>query len=101
VATRFEDNEHYIGHDDCDVKPLGSKFYPFWSLNDSQRIPGLGAPRGACVWNFGNVLPGVTTRTFGKDAEYGKPDVARFGGTNISAVRANPAFRGNCAKFSI
>jgi hypothetical protein len=43
----------------------------------------------------------VTKRTFGKDAEYGHPDVARFGGTNISAVRSNPAFGRNCAKFSI
>jgi hypothetical protein len=84
----------------CDVKPQGSQFYPFWSLNNSQRLLGLTAPNGACVWNFGNLLPGVTKRTFGEDAEYGKPDVARFGGTNISAVRANPAFGRNCAKFS-
>jgi hypothetical protein len=85
----------------CDVKPQGSKFYPFWSMNDSQLIAGLGAPHGACVWNFGTVLPGVTTQTFGKDAEYGQPDVARFGGTNTSPVMANPAIGGSCTKFSI
>ncbi|MEP7023783.1 MAG: hypothetical protein ABJB47_08220, partial [Actinomycetota bacterium] len=84
----------------CDVKPLGSAFYPFWSLNNVQRIPGTGAPRGACVWNFGNVLPGVTTRTLGGDAEYGQPDVARFGGTNISPVHANPALGKGCTVFS-
>ena len=49
------------GHN-CDVKPLGSAFYPFWTLNRAQRIPGTGAPRGACVWNFGNVLPAHVPR---------------------------------------
>jgi hypothetical protein len=83
----------------CDVKPQGSAFYPFWSLNNTQRVDG--APRGACVWNFGNVLPGVTKRTFGKDAQYGVPDVARFGGTNTSPVMPNPARTGNCTKVSL
>jgi hypothetical protein len=86
---------------DCVVKPLGSKFYPFWSLNESQHLAGSHAPSGACVWNFGNVLPGVTTQTFGKDAEYGKSDVARFGGTDASKVFANPAANGNCPSFNI
>jgi hypothetical protein len=83
----------------CQVKPQGSNFYPFWSLNNTQRIDG--SPRGACVWNFGNVLPGVTKRTFGKDAQYGEPNVARFGGTNTSPVMTNPATTGNCTKVSI
>jgi len=86
---------------DCLVKPLGSKFYPFWSLNNSQQLAGAHAPSGACVWNFGNVLPGVTTRTFGKDAQYGNSDVARFGGTNASAVLPNPAVNGNCPSFNL
>jgi hypothetical protein len=85
----------------CDLKPLGSKFYPFWSLNNSQRLPGAGTPRGACVWNFGNVLPGVTKSAFGKDAQYGVSDVARFGGTNASAVLANPAVTGNCPAITM
>jgi hypothetical protein len=84
----------------CDVKPLGSKFYPFWSLNNTQRIAGAGAPHGACVWNFGNVLPGVTKQAFGKDAQYGVSDVARYGGTDASAVLANPAVTGNCPSFT-
>jgi hypothetical protein len=83
----------------CQVKPQGSAFYPFWSLNNTQRING--SPRGACVWNFGNVLPGVTKRTFGKDAQYGVPNVARFAGTNTSPVMTNPATTGNCTKVSI
>jgi hypothetical protein len=52
------------------------------------------------VWNFGNVLPGVTTQKLGKDAEYGTPDTARYGGTSISAPAANPEFTGNCPAFT-
>jgi hypothetical protein len=85
----------------CEVKPIGSDFYPFWSLNNTQRLHGTHSPRGACVWNYGNALPGVTNRTFGKDAQYGTPDIARFGGTNTSPVLPNPATRGNCSKVSI
>ena len=84
----------------CDVKPQGSDFYPFWSMNNTQRLAGTGAPRGTCVWNFGAVLPGVTRQTFGKDAQYGTPDVARFGGTNTSPVMTNPATVRNCAAVS-
>jgi hypothetical protein len=84
----------------CQVKPIGAAFYPFWSLNNTQRLSGVGAPRGACVWNFGNVLPGVTNQTFGMDAQYGPPDVARFAGTDTSAVMANPAVTGNCPSFT-
>ena len=83
----------------CEVKPQGSDFYPFWSLNNTQRVDG--SPREACVWNFGNVLPGVTQRTFGKDAQYGVPDVARFGGTNTSPVMPNPARTGNCRRIHL
>jgi hypothetical protein len=80
----------------CDAPPLGSKFYPFWSLNDSQQLSLAPAGHGTCVWNFGNLLPGVTIQDFGKDAEYGKPDVARYGGTLTSKVMANPEFSGVC-----
>ena len=86
---------------DCVVKPLGSKFYPFWSLNTGQPMAGTNAPAGACLWSFGNVVPGVTTQTFGKDAQYGKSDVARFGGTDASKVFPNPAIHGKCPSFSM
>ena len=33
------------------------------------------------MWNFGNMIPKVTTQNFGKDHEYGTADFARFGGT--------------------
>src|SRR2546430_8991326 len=78
--------------------PLGARFYPFWTLNRSQTVPGL-AKRGACVWNFGNVS-GSTFRNFGKTAEYGKPNLARFGGTLTSPVRANPQFGKGCKSIN-
>jgi uncharacterized membrane protein len=78
----------------CTVPPQGSNFYPFWSL--SPLFPALGSHVTACVWNFGNVLP-HTSNTFGKDAQYGTPNVARFAGTSTSPVQANPEFGRACA----
>ena len=78
----------------CTAPPIGAKFYPFWSFSPSSSV--LGAFT-RCVWNFGNVLP-TTTQTFGKDAQYGTPDVARFGGTLTSAVQPNPQFKGGCKR---
>ena len=48
-----------------------------------------------CVWNFGNDQPN-TVRDFGRDAQYGAPNLARYGGTLISAVQPNPQFSGRC-----
>ena len=62
----------------------------------STRTGTLPTVPGTCVWNFGNVLPNMTTQAFGKDAEYGTPDVARYGGTIISPVLPNPEFSGAC-----
>ncbi len=70
--------------------PLGAAFYPFWSLTNQ-------SASGACVWNFGNDIANVTTNDFGKDAQYGAPNVARYAGTVISPVTANPALATNCA----
>ncbi len=78
----------------CTAPPQGSNFYPFWSLNPQRSA--LGSHQTSCFWSFGNVLP-RTFETFGKDAQYGTPDVARFGGTSTSAVQANPEFTGVCA----
>ena len=84
------------------VKPLGSKFYPFWSLNTGQPMAGTNAPAGACLWSFGNVVPGVTTQTFGKDAQYMIRMSARFGGTDTwRKVFPNPAIHGKCPSFSM
>jgi hypothetical protein len=81
---------------DCTVAPIGANFYPFWSLNNTQTLPGSGKPAGTCVWNFGNDIAGVTNNDFDQDGQYGSPDVARYGGTLISGVRNNPALQAGC-----
>jgi hypothetical protein len=78
----------------CTVPPVGSKFYPFWSL--ALFNGRIGNHSATCLWNFGED-PAGTFRDFGKDAQYGTPDVARFGGTIISAPQPNPQFTGKCA----
>jgi hypothetical protein len=83
----------------CTAKPIGAKFYPFWSMNNTQALPGL-TGSGACVWNFGNVISGVTSTAFGKDGQYGTPHTARFGGTLASAVISNPTLGAGCAPVS-
>jgi hypothetical protein len=82
----------------CDAPPLAAAFYPYWTLTSKQGIgqPGL-LPKGACIYNFGNTIPGITTNAFGGDAEYGAPDVAEFGGTIITpSPISNPETSGNC-----
>ena len=74
----------------CTAPPQGAAFYPFWSLTDQ-------SSSGACVWNFGNDIANVTTNDFGQAAQYGTPDVARFGGTLTSPVMANPSLVASCA----
>ncbi|HET8583205.1 MAG TPA: hypothetical protein VFL65_08125 [Jatrophihabitans sp.] len=74
----------------CNAPPTGAAFYPFWSLGSE---PALGH---ACVWNFGNVIANRTVTSFGGDAQYGAPDVARFGGTLASAPMANPELTTRC-----
>ncbi len=76
----------------CTVPPISAKFYPFWSL--SPLFDAMGS-HSACVWNFGKDLPN-TVADFGKDAQYGTSDVARYGGTIISAPAPNPEFTGAC-----
>ena len=73
----------------CTAPPAGAKFYPFWTLGHGGRL-------GGCVWHFGNVIAGNTAATFGRDAQYGTPDVARYGGTLASPVLRNPQTRRWC-----
>ena len=75
----------------CTAPPRGAKFYPFWTLGHGGRL--------ACVWNFGDVNPGHTRRAFGRDAQYGTPDVARYGGTLTSPVLTNPQTQGSCRSW--
>jgi hypothetical protein len=75
---------------DCQVRPLGSKFYPFWTMTSKQTLSGGLFPAGTCTWNFGNTIKNITTVDFGRDAEYGLPEISRYGGTIASAVFLNP-----------
>ena len=80
---------------DCTAPPIGSDFYPFWSLNYAQKV--AGAPASAnCVWNFGNDIAQLTNNDFAKDGQYGSPDIGRYGGTTISGLLTNPATLGGC-----
>jgi hypothetical protein len=85
----------------CTVPPISAKFYPFWSLSPLVTVGGkpaataIGGQTFGCVWNFGNDQP-RTVADFGKDAQYGTPDIARYGGTIISATLPNPEFAGSC-----
>ena len=82
----------------CVAPPLAAHFYPYWTMTNK---PGQGIGRlfraPACIWNFGDFIPGVTTQAFGGDAQYGVPNIARFGGTIITPKPiANPEVTGNC-----
>ena len=77
----------------CTAQPLGARFYPFWSLTRTQ--DGLGTSSTGCEWTFGNVIPNLASN-FGRVAQYGQPDVARFGGTLTSNPMPNPEFGGAC-----
>ena len=81
----------------CVVPPIGApgKFYPFWSMTNKETMKGV-TGHGACLWNFGNDIKSVTTNDFGKAKQYGKPDLARFGGTTISKVLPNPTLASPC-----
>jgi hypothetical protein len=80
---------------DCATPPIGSNFYPFWSLNYEQSIAGAPASN-KCVWNFGNDISELTNNDFARSGEYGSPDVARYGGTLASGPTTNPATLGGC-----
>jgi hypothetical protein len=86
----------------CTAPPIGAKFYPFWTMTNLAR-QGLGLrlfPSHACIWNFGNVITGVTKRNFGKAKQYGAPAISVYGGTLISALMANPEVSGSCPKLT-
>jgi len=81
----------------CTAPPAGANFYPYWSLSFQPTFTfGTPSPLGTgCIWNFGNSLPN-TVLNFGKDAQYGTPNIARYGGTIISAPMPNPQFSPFC-----
>lgn len=75
----------------CTAVPEGAAFYPFWSLGKSSV-----SHSGSCVWNFGNVIRGATVQSFGRTAQYGTPNLARFGGTLTSSPIPNPQLSTRC-----
>jgi len=76
---------------DCTAPPISAQFYPFWSLGRGL----LGLTGTTCIWNFGNTEPNTVT-SFGKDAQYGVPDIARYGGTLTSPELPNPQYASGC-----
>jgi hypothetical protein len=81
----------------CAVPPAApATFYPFWTIGTQAAPTGFPGAATQCLWNFGNNIAGVTTESFGGDAEYGVPDIARYGGTLTSPVIANPQLSSNC-----
>ena len=85
----------------CVVPPTDANFYPFWSISRHGHAPfsspghTSGWQATSCAWDFGNVSP-QTIKDFGKDAQYGSPDLSWYGGTSISAPMPNPEFSGRC-----
>ena len=85
----------------CVVPPTDANFYPFWSISRHGHAPFSSPGRTSgwqatsCAWDFGNVSP-QTIKDFGKDAQYGSPDLSWYGGTSISAPMPNPEFSGRC-----
>jgi hypothetical protein len=80
--------------EDCTVPPISAHFYPYYSLSGPTSFP-LGQSSTSCVWTFGGNLSN-TIENFGGDAEYGTPDVSRYGGTSTGAVLPNPEFASPC-----
>jgi hypothetical protein len=73
-----------------------SPFYPFWTLTNTQGLNGLSvAKTGACVWNFGNDISGLTQNDFGKSAQYGSGNGTNTKATLISPAQSNPEVTGN------
>jgi hypothetical protein len=79
----------------CTAPPISAQFYPFWTLGSARGRQSLPTPHGLCVWNFGNDLP-TTTQDFGRDAQYGSPNVERYGGTLTSPPLPNPQLSTRC-----
>ena len=65
----------------CTVPPEGATFYPFFAQSS----------RGAsCKLTFGNDIRGATINDFGRDAQYGKPNLAWSFLDSSSGIMPNP-----------
>jgi hypothetical protein len=81
-AARFIDNGWYVGHDEPSVNFVSNAAGWIQQAPHPDAVPGP--------------VPGQTVRDFGKDAQYGAPDLSFYGGTLISKVQPNPQFAGKC-----
>jgi hypothetical protein len=66
------------------VPPTGAKFYPYYSVGSGDN----GGQSGCTLW-FGNIS-GAGINTYGRDAQYGTPNLSWFFGQNSSGPIANP-----------
>jgi hypothetical protein len=74
----------------CVVPPTGAQFYPYYSVGNSD---GQGGWEPGCTLLFGNISgPGINT--YGRDRQFGTPDLAWFFGQNSSGPFANPCVNG-------
>ena len=75
----------------CTVPPAGAAFYPFFSQSGGDRDADAVANGGffdrGCAFEFGNLTRGVSD--FGKDAQYGTPNLPWFFGTASSGPVTN------------
>jgi hypothetical protein len=70
---------------DCLVPPAAAQFYPFYAL-----ATGSASPNGQnCALIFGN-FSGPDINNFGKDAQYGPPDLPWFFGQSSGGPITNP-----------
>ncbi|HLZ80366.1 MAG TPA: hypothetical protein VKP04_01940 [Ktedonobacteraceae bacterium] len=65
----------------CTVPPPGAAFYPFYAQS------GTGT---TCNFTFGNDIRGATTNDFGRDTQYGTPNLPWFFGTASGGIQPNP-----------
>ncbi len=78
LASEFTCNPDGSG---CTVPPSGAVFYPFYAQSG----------RGAnCRLTFGNDIRGATINDFGRDLQYGTPNLPWFFGTASGGIRPNP-----------
>jgi hypothetical protein len=70
------------------LPPPGAKFYPFYALATDQYRGGQ-VEEDDCALLFGN-FQGSGIKNFGKDAQYGAPNLYWFFGQNSGGPRRNP-----------
>jgi hypothetical protein len=70
----------------CVVPPTGAAFYPYYAVGNSDAA---GGGQQSCTLLFGNISgPGINT--YGRDGQYGTPNLSWFFGQNSSGPLANP-----------